>query len=336
MRDGNRTRNACYHQSGRWNQQRTSTIVSALPRAIDTPEDTLRLAVSAVTDAAGRDQNQDVAAALAIGGGLSGSGEDFLLVVADGMGGHPAGDVASQIAMDTLMEAFPTLPEGDLGLALRQAYRRANEAVFQAGEVEPAHAGMGTTLTSALLHGKYATIAHIGDSRAYLLRGEVLTQVTRDHTFVADEVAQGRITAEAARQDPRRNRLTHVIGTHPRLEGKLPAIFELTLLPGDRLLLCSDGLYDVLDDGELRRVLVEQDPGDAAGRLVEAAKERGTRDNATAVVAAAISTRVPTAAALPSPVSRTGGVPGTVIAVVIAILLVVLLLLAVVVLGAPL
>jgi serine/threonine protein phosphatase PrpC len=276
-----------------------------------------------------------VAAALAISG-PSEAGEDFLLVVADGMGGHPAGDVASQIAMNTLMEAFPALPDGDLGLALKQAYRRANEAVFQAGEDEPAHAGMGTTLTSALLHGKYVTIAHVGDSRAYLLRGQALTQVTRDHTLVAEEVAQGRLTAEAARRDPRRNRLTHVIGTHPRLESKLPAIFELTLLPGDRLLLCSDGLYDVLDDGEMHRALVEQDPGDAARLLVAAAKEHGTRDNATAVVAAAIPTRVPAAAALPSPASRTGGVPGTVIAVVIAILLVVLLLLAVVVLGAPL
>jgi PPM family protein phosphatase len=311
--------------------------VSALPRAVEAPEESLRLAVSAVTDAAGRDQNQDVAAALAIGSsGPSGAGEDFLLIVADGMGGHPAGDVASQIAMNTLVEAFPTLPDGDLGLALKQAYRRANEAVFQAGEAEPAHAGMGTTLTSALLHGKYATVAHVGDSRAYLLRGDALTQVTRDHTVVAEEVAQGLITAEAARRDPRRNRLTHVIGTHFRLESKLPAIFELTLLPGDRLLLCSDGLYDVLDDSEMRRALVEQDPGDAARQLVEAAKERGTRDNATAVVAAAIPTRVPTAATLPSPTSRTGGVPGTVIAVVIAILLVVLLLLAVVVLGAPL
>jgi serine/threonine protein phosphatase PrpC len=305
--------------------------VSALPRAVEAPEETLRLAVSAVTDAAGRDQNQDVAAALAIGSsGPSGAGEDFLLILADGMGGHPAGDVASQIAMNTLIEAFPTLPAGDLGLALKQAYRRANEAVFQAGEAEPAQAGMGTTLTSALLHGKYATVAHVGDSRAYLLRGDALTQVTRDHTVVAEEVAQGRITAEAARRDPRRNRLTHVIGTHPRLESKLPAIFELTLLPGDRLLLCSDGLYDVLEDDDMRRALLGQDPPNSARQLVETAKERGTRDNATAVVAAAIPTRVPATAAQPGPASRTGGVPG------IAILLVVLLLLAVVVLGAPL
>ena len=92
--------------------------MSALPRAVDTSEETLRLAVSAVTDAAGRAENQDVAAALAIGGGPSGAGEDFLLVVADGMGGRPAGDVASQIAMNTLVEAFPALPDGDLGLAM--------------------------------------------------------------------------------------------------------------------------------------------------------------------------------------------------------------------------
>jgi PPM family protein phosphatase len=311
--------------------------VSALPRAVDTPEETLRLAVSAVTDTAGRDENQDVAAALAIGESASGgASESFLLVVADGMGGHPAGDVASQMAMNTLIEAFPTLPDGDLGLALKQAYRRANEAVFQAGQDEPAHAGMGTTLTTALLHGKYATVANVGDSRAYLLRGNALTQVTRDHTVVAEEVVQGRLTVDAARRDPRRNRLTHVIGTHPRLESKLPDVFELTLLPGDRLLLCTDGLYDVLDDGDMRRALQDQDPGDAARELVESAKERGTRDNATAVVAASIPTRVLVAAALPGPVSRTGGVPGTVIAAVIAILLVVLLLLAVVVLGAPL
>jgi protein phosphatase len=295
------------------------------------------LAVSAVTDTAGRDENQDVAAALAIGESASGgASESFLLVVADGMGGHPAGDVASQMAMNTLIEAFPTLPDGDLGLALKQAYRRANETVFQAGQDEPAHAGMGTTLTTALLHGKYATVANVGDSRAYLLRGNALTQVTRDHTVVAEEVVQGRLTVDAARRDPRRNRLTHVIGTHPRLESKLPDVFELTLLPGDRLLLCSDGLYDVLDDGDMRRALQDQDPGDAARELVQSAKERGTRDNATAVVAASIPTRVPVAAALPGPVSRTGGVPGTVIAAVIAILLVVLLLLAVVVLGAPL
>ena len=315
--------------------QGTNTILSALPTAADTPIETLRLAVSAVTDAAGREENQDVAAALAIGAGSASDAENFLLVVADGMGGHPAGDVASQIAMKTRMDALLAVPDGDLGLALKQAYRRANEAVFQAGEAEPARAGMGTTMTSALLHGKYATVANVGDSRAYLLRGDGLTQVTQDHTVVSDEVVQGRITAEAARRDPRRNRLTHAIGTHPKLESRLPDIFELTLLPGDRLLLCSDGLYDVLDDVDIRRALLGQDPGDAAQQLVEMAKQRGTHDNATAVVAAAIPTRIPAATALPSAPSRTGGVPGMAIAALVAILLVVLLILAVVTLGVP-
>lgn len=314
--------------------ERATAVLSA--NAIAAPVETLRLTVAAVTDTAGREENQDVAAALVIGAGaLSDSAEAFLLVVADGMGGHPAGDVASRIALDTLTSAFPTLPEGDLGLALKQAYRQANEAVFGAGEVEPTYAGMGTTLTSALLHGKYATVANVGDSRAYLLRGDGLTQVTRDHTMVADEVAQGRITAEAARSDPRRNRLTHAIGTNPRLGGNLPSIFELVLLPGDRLLLCSDGLYDVLDDVDISRMLLGQDPGEAARELVALAKQRGTRDNATAVVAAAIPTRVPVAAALPTPVARTGGLPGAAIAAVVTILLIALLVLAVYILGTP-
>jgi PPM family protein phosphatase len=305
-------------------------------RASDAPAETLQLAVAAVTDAAGREENQDIAAALVLGSGArEANTQDFLLVVADGMGGHPAGDVASRIALDTLTEAFPALPEGDLGQALTQAYRQANDAIFAAGETEPTHAGMGTTLTSALLHGKYATVAHVGDSRAYLVRGDGITQVTRDHTVVSDEVAQGRISADAARTDPRRNMLTHAIGTNAKLDRNLPSIFELTLLPDDRLMLCSDGLYEVLDDPDLRRALSGQEPGTAAQMLVALAKERGTRDNASAVVAAAIPTRIPVAGTVPSPEARTGGVPGIAIAAVVAVLLIVLLVLALFVLGTP-
>lgn len=310
--------------------------MSVAPRAIDTATESLRLAVAAVTDTAGREENQDIAAALVLGSGVGDiDAQDFLLVVADGMGGHPAGDVASRIALETLAQAFPSLPGGDPVQALKQAYRQANDAIFAAGEVEPAHTGMGTTLTSALLHGKYATVAHVGDSRAYLLRGDGITQVTRDHTVVSDEVAQGRISADAARHDPRRNRLTHALGTNPRLERTLPSIFELTLLPGDRLMLCSDGLYEVLDESDFRRVLREQDPGGSAQALVALARERGTRDNASAVVAAALPTRVPVAGTVPIPAARTGGLPGMAIAAVMAILLIVLLVLALFVLGTP-
>jgi serine/threonine protein phosphatase PrpC len=311
--------------------------VSVVPRQSDAPAETLRLAVAAETDTAGRDENQDVAMAIVLPNPTQAEvGADFLLVVADGMGGEPAGDVASRIAVDALQDALPALPEGDLGQALKQAYRKANEAVFQAGEAEPTYAGMGTTLTAAVLHGKYATVANVGDSRAYLLRGNGLTQITRDHTVVADEVAKGHVTADGARRDPRRNILTQVIGNQARLDSKLPNIFELTFLPGDRLLLCSDGLYDVLDDGDIQRMLLGQEPDAAARALIALAKERGTRDNASAVVAAAIPTRVPVVSSLPTAdSSRTGGVPGTLLVAAIAILLVVLLVLAFFLLGTP-
>ena len=310
--------------------------MSAPATLVETPIETLRLAVGAVSDAAGRDENQDVAIAVPVRHEAgAGEGDDFLLIVADGMGGHPSGDLASRIAADTLKAALAVVPAGDVGLALKQAYRKANDAVFQAGQEEPTHAGMGTTLTTALLHGKYATVANVGDSRAYLLRGQGLTQVTQDHTVVADDVAQGRISADAARRDPRRNRLTHAIGTHPRLETRLPSIYELTLLPGDRLFLCSDGLYDVVGEDDLRQLLRDQDPAAAARGLVALAKERGTRDNVTAVVAVAIPTRVPVTAVIATPAPRTGGLPGTAIAVVIAMLLVLLMIIAVVVLGVP-
>lgn len=311
--------------------------MSVVPRPSDAPAETMRLAVAAETDTAGRDENQDVVTAIVLPTPSPGEvGEDFLLVVADGMGGEPAGDVASRIAVDALQDALPTLPQGDLGQALKQAYRKANEAVFQAGEAEPTYAGMGTTMTAALLHGKYATVANVGDSRAYLLRGDALTQITRDHTVVADEVAMGRVTADAARRDPRRNILTQAIGNQARLDSKLPSIFELTFLPGDRLLLCSDGLYDVLDDSDIQRTMLAKEPDAAARALVALAKERGTRDNASAVVAAAFPTRVPVAGTIPAAdTSRTGGIPGTLLAAAIAILLVVLLVLAFLILGMP-
>jgi serine/threonine protein phosphatase PrpC len=288
--------------------------------------------VAAQSDAAGRAENQDVAMALALPASAGAPADDFLLLVADGMGGAPAGDVASQIAAATLRDAFPRLPDSDLAQALKTAYRKANEAIYAASQENPAHAGMGTTLTAALLHGKYATIANVGDSRAYLLRGGGITQITQDHTVVAEDVASGKLSAKQAQTDPRRNQLTHALGTKQRLETRLPNIFELALLPGDRLLLCSDGLYDVVDQVDMQRLLTVQEPDAAAIALVDLAKERGTSDNATAVVAAAIPTRVPAAAVLEATENRTGGLAGTTLIAVIAVLVLVLTALAIYVL----
>lgn len=270
--------------------------------------------------------------ALALPSSPGAPAEDFLLLVADGMGGAPAGDVASQIAANTLRDAFPRLPESDLAQALKTAYRKANEAIYAASQENPEQAGMGTTLTAALLHGKYATIANVGDSRAYLLRGGGITQITQDHTVVAEDVASGKITASQAKSDPRRNQLTHALGTKQRLETRLPNIFELALLPGDRLLLCSDGLYEVVDTVDMQRLLGAQEADAAAVALVDLARQRGTSDNATAVVAAAIPTRVPTPGVIEATENRTGGLAGTTLIAVVAVLILLLTALAIYVL----
>ena len=306
--------------------------MSVVPRGTDALAETLKVAVAAQSDSAGRPENQDVAMALALPSSPAAPADDFLLLVADGMGGAPAGDVASQIAAATLRDAFPQLPESDLAQALKSAYRKANDAIYAASQDNPGTVGMGTTLTTALLHGKYATIANVGDSRAYLLRGSGITQITQDHTVVADDVASGKIDATQAQADPRRNQLTHALGTRQRLETRLPNIFELALLPGDRLLLCSDGLYEVVDQVDMQRLLGAQEADAAAIALVDLAKARGTSDNATAVVASAIPTRVPVAGIVEAAENRTGGFAGTTMAVVIAILLLLLTALAIYVL----
>jgi protein phosphatase len=135
-----------------------------------------------------------------------------------------------------------------------------------------------------VLRGKYATFASVGDSRAYLIRARRLNQITQDHSLVAEQVAQGTLTKEQARQSPQRNVLTQALGHRERLDTKLPSIFELVLLDDDRLLLCTDGFYDVLSDDDLVAVTTQNPPQAAADRLVELAKERGTSDNVTAVV----------------------------------------------------
>lgn len=303
--------------------------MSVVPRGSDAPAETLRLAVAAQSDPAGRAENQDVAMAMALPTSTGAPADDFLLLVADGMGGAPAGDVASQIAATTLRDAFPRLPESDLAQALKSAYRKANDAIYNAGLADAEQAGMGTTLTAALLHGKYATIANVGDSRAYLLRGGGITQITQDHTVVAEDVASGKIKPAQAQNDPRRNQLTHALGTRQRLETRLPNIFELALLPGDRLLLCSDGLYEVVDQVDMQRLLGSQEAEAAAISLVDLARERGTSDNATAVVAAAIPTRVPTVGVLEATENRTGGVAGTALVAVLAVLILILTVLAI-------
>lgn len=196
-----------------------------------------------------------------------------LVAVADGMGGHVAGEVASRIAVDEAVAASGSPAERVLA---------ANAAIIEEVRRRPDLAGMGTTMTLIDLGSDgVARGAHVGDSRAYLLRDGALRQLTTDHTVVGEYVAAGRITADEARTHPQRNMLTRALGLVPELDVDT---FEERLVPGDRLLLCSDGLTSMLPEETVAELLRGGDPEPAAWTLVEKANEAGGQDNITVVV----------------------------------------------------
>lgn len=260
------------------------------------PEPALRVVVASATDEGGRTGNEDALLVMpldAVGHGDGSSEGGYLAIVADGMGGYQRGEVASQMAIDVVREMFEADPGADPATLLKQAFRRANERIYESGMGATPSAMMGTTLVVAATRGKYATIANIGDSRAYLARANRLTQITKDHSFVAEQVAVGAMSESEARESPHRNILTHALGHRPKLDSKIPNIFELTLLPEDRLLICTDGFHDVVPDNDLLNVLLTSEPEEATSRLIQLAKERGTTDNVTAVVFGALPAREP-------------------------------------------
>ena len=200
-----------------------------------------------------------------------------LYAVADGMGGHKGGEVASGLAIDTLHRRFLERRE-----PLAENVNEANRVVFERSMSDRSVAGMGTTLTAALIDDDRARVAHVGDSRAYLLRDGDLSLLTEDHTLVHRMVMSGEITPEEAEVHPHRSILTRVVGMEGRIEVDE---VELALQPGDRVLLCTDGLTGMLDEETIGRILAsEGDPQAAADRLVEAANRAGGVDNITALV----------------------------------------------------
>ena len=209
----------------------------------------------------------------------------YLLVVADGMGGHQAGEVASRLAADTVSEAyFHSADSTGIEKALEKAFRTANEKIFSLSASDPSYRGMGTTCTAIAIVGSQVFFGHAGDSRAYLLSGGVIRQVTEDHTYVQELVRAGEITGEEAAQHPKRNILTNAMGTKPSLRvdtGLFPQGFGFQ----DRILLCSDGLYDYLPDDELAEMLTGRSLQEAAEMMVSEAKRRGGHDNITVVIA---------------------------------------------------
>jgi serine/threonine protein phosphatase PrpC len=207
-----------------------------------------------------------------------------LLAVADGMGGHAAGDIASRIAVDVIDDRSAHFPAEDLGEYIRESVAAAHDAILSAAAADPTLEGMGTTLTVFVATppdgSDRCLIAHVGDSRAYRLRDGALEQLTRDQTWVQDQVDAGRLSPEQARHHPFSAMITSALGVaEERLEVQL---LEEPCEPGDTFLLCSDGLTARLDDDDLRRILVEhEDPGASAKALVEAANRAGGPDNIT-------------------------------------------------------
>lgn len=221
---------------------------------------------------------------------------DRLIAVADGMGGLPAGEVASEIAIRALA-TVEWAPEGCEPLTvLGDAVASANRQIRAAIEADPARQGMGTTLTAAMLRDGQLALVHAGDSRAYLLRGGALARLTRDDTFVQALVDQGVVSQEEARRHPQRSLVTRV------LQGAevTPSATMVPVAPGDRILLCTDGLSDVVDDPTIGQTLAgHQGPRECAEQLVKLAHQAGAPDNVTVVIADVVPGEVASAVTPP-------------------------------------
>ena len=205
--------------------------------------------------------------------------EPPLYAVADGMGGHRAGEVASRVALEELLANAPRSADSK---ALARAVRAANRAVIESAEKTRTRSGMGTTVTAAMVDGTHIAIAHVGDSRAYLLHEGRLTRITDDHSMVADLVRQGALTEEDARFHPQRSVITRALGSDRNM---LADLYDVEAVAGDRLLLTTDGLTGMIPDDYICDLLaVESDPDAAAAKLVEAANRAGGYDNITVIV----------------------------------------------------
>jgi protein phosphatase len=207
-----------------------------------------------------------------------------LFLVADGMGGHQAGQVASQAACEGAIRAVETLQGSSVSLAerLRHAVTSANREIFNAAQANPEFEGMGTTFVGMLFGGERLALVHVGDSRAYLLRQGRLRPLTDDHSVVGELLRRQEISEQDAREHPHRHVLTRALGVRSMTE---PDLAEMTPQPGDVFVLCSDGLTGHVQDEEIfERLTHEQDLDRAAQGLVDAANQAGGLDNITVVL----------------------------------------------------
>ncbi|MBE7021722.1 MAG: Stp1/IreP family PP2C-type Ser/Thr phosphatase [Ruminococcaceae bacterium] len=208
-------------------------------------------------------------------------------IVADGMGGHQAGEVASALALRQVSEAInqgfcAEMSSQELKELLGTAVREANESIFKKSLSEHSCGGMGTTITLCFIAGEKAMVAHVGDSRAYILRGGTLHQITTDHSLVQELIKSGQITPEEAEHHPQKNVITRALGTDSGVDIDL---YEFQVLPGDCILLCTDGLTNLVSEAEMTELLSGADDMNAISKqLIVSANQKGGYDNITAVV----------------------------------------------------
>ncbi|MBI3183504.1 MAG: Stp1/IreP family PP2C-type Ser/Thr phosphatase [Myxococcales bacterium] len=218
-----------------------------------------------------------------------------LYVVADGMGGHAGGGTASRIAVETIDAELRKSREGNenpfasdarledspLPEVIRAAVEKACVAIFNAAQDDPRLQGMGTTVISLLIKDDHAFFAHVGDSRAYLIRGDLIQQISEDHSLVNEQIKAGMITAEEAKHSRYKNIITRSVGFEEEVQVD---VMGLISEPGDAFVLCSDGLANMMEDRELLELIRNTDLGQAPKKLVELANERGGDDNITVIV----------------------------------------------------
>ena len=218
----------------------------------------------------------------------------LLAVVCDGMGGHEAGEIASRLAVEAIVNRFES-DEGEPLALLPRALQSANRAIFEASERNLKLRGMGTTCTALLLRGGLAYSAHVGDSRLYLVRGGDIFLMTEDHSAVMELVRRGVISREEARHHPDKNVISRALGSHREVEvSGWPQPFAV--LPGDTFLLCSDGLYDLVGDEELLATARDTHPQVACDRLITRAREAGGHDNISVAILTMVAEHQPTPA----------------------------------------
>ena len=210
----------------------------------------------------------------------------YLLLVADGMGGHKAGEVASRMAVETISQEYfkQNGNNGNIEKNLSKAFAAANKKIFELAAKNKAYQGMGTTCTAFVVLGESVYYAHAGDSRGYFIKKDAILRVTEDHTYVQELVNKGEISSQEADTHPKRNILTNAMGTRPEIRidtGKCDWSFAID----DKLLLCSDGLYDYITETEMREILNERPIHDAAEYMIQETKKRGGHDNITVVLA---------------------------------------------------